>query len=75
SATSSAAAAPATPAIPVQGVSTCIPPAPGANYDPWWDMPQLIAQTKDAIKIFEAKESNGIAVFNSTAHLLMKHML
>ena len=53
---------------------------PGANYDPWWDMPQLITQvreqyiclvyvqltlfkTKDAIKIFETKYPDGIAVF------------
>ncbi|CAK5264192.1 unnamed protein product, partial [Mycena citricolor] len=36
---------------------------PGANYEPWWDMPQLIAQVKDAIQIFNAKFPNGIAVF------------
>ncbi|KAI0245283.1 hypothetical protein BJV78DRAFT_1158807 [Lactifluus subvellereus] len=35
----------------------------GANHDPWWDMPQLIAQTEDAIKIFNVKYPNGIAVF------------
>ncbi|KAJ7586334.1 hypothetical protein C8J56DRAFT_891253 [Mycena floridula] len=36
---------------------------PGANYDPWWDMPQLIAQVKDAIKIFNVKYPDGVAVF------------
>ncbi|KAJ7089009.1 hypothetical protein C8R44DRAFT_598557, partial [Mycena epipterygia] len=36
---------------------------PGANHDPWWDMPQLIAQVKDAIKIFNIKYPNGVAVF------------
>ncbi|KAF9460135.1 hypothetical protein BDZ94DRAFT_1150101, partial [Collybia nuda] len=36
---------------------------PGANYDPWWDMPQLIAQTKDAIEIFQMKYPDGVGVF------------
>ncbi|KAJ7289606.1 hypothetical protein C8J57DRAFT_1213936 [Mycena rebaudengoi] len=36
---------------------------PGANHDPWWDMPQLIAQVKDAIKIFDVKYPDGVAVF------------
>ncbi|TFK67503.1 hypothetical protein BDN72DRAFT_913924 [Pluteus cervinus] len=36
---------------------------PGANYDAWWDMPQLLAQTKDAIDIFETKYPDGVAVF------------
>ncbi|KAL4252833.1 hypothetical protein AB1N83_013390 [Pleurotus pulmonarius] len=36
---------------------------PGVKHDAWWDMPQLIAQTKDAIKIFEAKFPDGTAVF------------
>ncbi|KAJ7649588.1 hypothetical protein B0H17DRAFT_1147703 [Mycena rosella] len=26
---------------------------PGANHDPWWDMPQLLTQTRDAIRIFD----------------------
>ncbi|KAJ7675039.1 hypothetical protein B0H17DRAFT_1207904 [Mycena rosella] len=36
---------------------------PGVNHDPWWDMPQLIAQVKDAIKIFDVKYPDGVAVF------------
>ncbi|KAJ7111417.1 hypothetical protein C8R44DRAFT_528714, partial [Mycena epipterygia] len=36
---------------------------PGANYDPWWDMPQLIVQVKDAIKIFDVMYLDGVAVF------------
>ncbi|KAF7320910.1 hypothetical protein HMN09_00177700 [Mycena chlorophos] len=36
---------------------------PGAGHDPWWDMPQLIAQTKNAVDIFEAKYPDGQAVF------------
>ncbi|KAJ7823280.1 hypothetical protein B0H13DRAFT_1919727 [Mycena leptocephala] len=36
---------------------------PGAGHDPYWDMPQLIAQTKGAIDIFEAKYPNGRGVF------------
>ncbi|KIK49712.1 hypothetical protein GYMLUDRAFT_253663 [Collybiopsis luxurians FD-317 M1] len=36
---------------------------PGSNGDAWWDMPQLIAQTKAALDIFEAKFPGDIAVF------------
>ncbi|KAF9016275.1 hypothetical protein BDZ89DRAFT_920736, partial [Hymenopellis radicata] len=36
---------------------------PGKGHDPYWDMPQLIAQTKDAIDIFEAKYPDDVAVF------------
>ncbi|KAF7332403.1 DDE family endonuclease [Mycena kentingensis (nom. inval.)] len=36
---------------------------PGAKHDPWWDMPQLIDQTKDALDIFEAKYPDGRGVF------------
>ncbi|KAJ7472095.1 hypothetical protein FB451DRAFT_1471312 [Mycena latifolia] len=36
---------------------------PGSGHDPYWDMPQLIAQTKGAIDIFEAKYPDGRAVF------------
>ncbi|KAJ7639897.1 hypothetical protein B0H17DRAFT_852439, partial [Mycena rosella] len=36
---------------------------PGANHDAWWDMPQLIAQTRDAIKIFEYLYPDGVGVF------------
>ncbi|KAJ6467260.1 hypothetical protein C8R45DRAFT_938619 [Mycena sanguinolenta] len=36
---------------------------PGAKHDPWWDMPQLIKQTRIAIQIFEYLYLNGIAVF------------
>jgi hypothetical protein len=28
---------------------------PGANYDPWWDMPQLIAQ----VRVFHFTECSG----------------
>ncbi|KAJ7571964.1 hypothetical protein C8J56DRAFT_907098 [Mycena floridula] len=33
------------------------------NYDPSWDMPQLIVQVKDAIKIPNIKYPDGVAVF------------
>ncbi|KAJ7430785.1 hypothetical protein B0H11DRAFT_2210849 [Mycena galericulata] len=36
---------------------------PGAGHDPYWDMPQLIAQTKRAIDIFEAKYPTGCGVW------------
>ncbi|KAJ7651932.1 hypothetical protein B0H17DRAFT_1269728, partial [Mycena rosella] len=36
---------------------------PGANHDPWWDMPQLIAQTRHAIQIFKYIYPDGVAVF------------
>ncbi|KIK52545.1 hypothetical protein GYMLUDRAFT_179992 [Collybiopsis luxurians FD-317 M1] len=36
---------------------------PGSNYDPWWDIKQLISQVKDAIQIFNVKYPNDIAVF------------
>jgi hypothetical protein len=26
---------------------------PGANYDPWWDMPQLIAQVNNPAFLFD----------------------
>ncbi|KAJ7144254.1 hypothetical protein C8R44DRAFT_725211 [Mycena epipterygia] len=44
---------------------------PGAGHDPYWDMPQLIAQTKRAIDIFEAKypTGRGVWIFDcSSAH-------
>ncbi|KAJ7696414.1 hypothetical protein B0H16DRAFT_1223355, partial [Mycena metata] len=37
---------------------------PGAGHDPYWDMPQLISQTKGTINIFEAKYPDGRAVFD-----------
>ncbi|KAI5832151.1 hypothetical protein K523DRAFT_414427 [Schizophyllum commune Tattone D] len=36
---------------------------PGANHDPYWDMPQLLAQVKRAIDIFDVKFPDGTAVF------------
>ncbi|KAJ3791637.1 hypothetical protein GGU11DRAFT_101012 [Lentinula aff. detonsa] len=36
---------------------------PGANYDPWWDMKQLLAQVKDTIQIFDVKFPGDVAVF------------
>ncbi|KAH8792250.1 hypothetical protein DL96DRAFT_431245 [Flagelloscypha sp. PMI_526] len=36
---------------------------PGSGHDPWWDMPQLLAQTKDALDIFETKYPDGVGVF------------
>ncbi|KAF8493765.1 hypothetical protein F5888DRAFT_1806092 [Russula emetica] len=36
---------------------------PGANYDPWWDMPQLLAQTERAIKLLETMYPDGVGVF------------
>lgn len=44
---------------------------PGSKGDPWWDMVQLLAQVKDAIKIFEEAHPNCQVLFvfdNSSAH-------
>ncbi|KAF9455341.1 hypothetical protein BDZ94DRAFT_1370850, partial [Collybia nuda] len=49
--------------IAVQNKLPAQPIEPSANYDPWWDMPQLITQTKNAIEIFEVKYPNGVGVF------------
>ncbi|PBK71028.1 hypothetical protein ARMSODRAFT_884248, partial [Armillaria solidipes] len=45
---------------PSQTQRIIYPDAGGAS---WWDMPQLIEQTKDTIKIFDVKYLKGVTIF------------
>ncbi|KAI5116463.1 hypothetical protein M0805_006723 [Coniferiporia weirii] len=36
---------------------------PGKNHDKWWDMPQLLTQTKHAVDIFECIQPGATAIF------------